>query len=222
MMSWITEIPLIPLLVIASFFTYFWLLKFKESLKIGKVKSLGLSLAHVAIGLCAVSLFAFLEDPAGYTLGTQSLFGAVFFMPIAYWLWARLTKRDYKTVFDIFTVCLVFTLLCARINCMLSGCCMGDLIPGLDGLRWPTRELELLYYIVLLIVIIPRVLGDRNRGEMYPLYMMSYGAFRFVDELFRVGNGILHISHLWAALSLIIGAGIWLEMRSNEKRGEKR
>lgn len=180
-----------------------------------------MSAAHVVIGLCAVSLFAFIEDPRGYSLGVQSLFGGVFFMPVAYGLWAKITKRDYKTVFDVFTVCLVFTLLCARINCLLSGCCLGKMIPGLDGIRWPTREFELLFYVILMIIIVPKVLGNKNRGEIYPMYMMAYGLFRFVNEMLRSGNGLFHLSHVWAFLSFVIGAGFWFELRSKGKRGGK-
>lgn len=216
-LMWLESRSMILLLGVSSVFTCFWLLHFKEALRLGRLEAVVLSITHVVIGVCAVSLFAFLEAPSEYTLGVQSLFGGVFFMPLAYGAWAKITKRDYKTVFDVFSVCLVFTLLCARTNCMISSCCLGKLIPGLDGFRWPTREFEILFYVVLLIHIVPKVLGNRNCGEIYPLYMMAYGLFRFVNELLRSGNGLFHLSHLWALISFIIGTAILLEIGSKKK-----
>ena len=85
-------------------------------------------------------------------MGNMSLFGAVFFMPLVYWAFAKLSGRSAADVFDVFTVCLVFTLMCARLNCIFSGCCLGAHIPieGPTHLRFPTREMELLFYVILL------------------------------------------------------------------------
>ncbi len=215
----IVEMPLVPLLVISSIFTYFYLMRFSEVLKLKRTGAIALSILHVMIGLVAVSFFAFLEDPSEYTLGVQSLFGAVFFMPLAYWTWAKVTRRSYREVFDTFTVCLVFTLFCARWNCIFSGCCLGEVIPWTEELRWPTREMELIFYSVMMVLFISRTSKGACRGELYPIYMMSYGAFRFVTETLRSGNGLFHLSHLWALLSLCIGMGVLFEMKN--KKGVK-
>ena len=116
-----------------------------------------LSILHVAYGVFCVKAFAVLEGNP-ISNGAMSLFGAVFFMPVAYWLGAKLTKRDVAEVFDIFAPCMIFTLLCARVNCLFAGCCQGRLIPGMEPWRFPTRELELVFYIVFLAILSPRVL----------------------------------------------------------------
>ena len=131
--------------------------------------------------------------------------------------------RSAADVFDVFTICLVFTLMCARLNCMISGCCLGAHIPieGLTHLRFPTRELELLFYVLLLSRLWRKVVTGRARGMIYPIYMISYGIFRFVTETLRFSDrtdSILHISHLWALLSLGIGISIYGELQKKEKK----
>ena len=156
-------------------------------------------------------------------MGSMSLFGAVFFMPLVFWALAKLSGRSAADVFDVLTVCFVFTLMCARLNCMISGCCLGAYIPieGLTHLRFPTRELELLFYVILLSRLWRKVLSGSARGMIYPIYMISYGIFRFVTETLRVSsraNSILHVSHLWALLSLGIGISIYGELQKKEKK----
>ena len=84
--------------------------------------ALPISICHTLYGVLTVTVFAFLET--GFdsnSLGNMSLFGGVFFMPLAYWLGAKLSKRKMADVFDIFTICMIFTLMCARINCIIAG-----------------------------------------------------------------------------------------------------
>ena len=166
------------------------------------------SVLHTVCGVLSVKAFAFLETGDA---GNMSLFGGVFFMPVLYFISAKVSKRNIKAVFDIFTICMIFTVMCARINCIVSGCCAGLVIPG-THYHFPTRELEILYYIVMLILLIPRVKKSKNPGSIYPLYMASYGAFRFIDEFFRTSStGMLfHLSHVWAAIAFAAGLSIYM------------
>lgn len=135
-------------------------------------------------------------------------FGAVFFMPIALFVGALIFRRRVTLVFDIFTVPLLFTLLCSRINCLLSGCCKGKPIPFLPDLQWPVRESEIVFYAVLIVIFAVRIRKGLTYGEVYPIYMISYGVFRFITQFWRVSYfqlGPLHLSHYWAILSVIIG-----------------
>ena len=177
------------------------------------------SVLHTVIGVGSVKAFAFLESG---DIGNMSLFGGIFFMPVAYYLGARLTRRDKKDVFDVLTVCMIFTLMCARVNCIFSGCCTGLRIPGTQ-LRFPTRESELLYYVVMLILLIPRVDKDKNPGGIYPLYMATYGAFRFFNEFFRTSStGMLfHLSHVWAAIAFAAGLSIYIEINARNHQRKK-
>lgn len=218
--TWLTDHALILLLGCGTLFNVYWLHRCRERLHLRWPSVLLLSVLHTVLGVLSVKVFALFETG---NFSNMSLFGGVFFMPLFYWGVAKLAKQKAADVFDVFTICLVFTLMCARLNCIISGCCLGAHIPieGLTHLRFPTRELELIFYVLLLSRLWRKVLSGSARGMIYPIYMISYGIFRFVTETLRVSSradSILHISHLWALLSLGIGISIYGELQKKEKK----
>lgn len=222
------RIPLLILLLIGTAFTFVWTMLMKDRLHFKWYAAAPLALLHTVAGVASVMAFARLENIGRTaTPGLMSLFGAIFFLPLFYFLLARLSKRKIADVFDIFTVSMAFTLLCARINCILSGCCLGAFISGTDGMRWPTRETELVFYVVILTVLILRIRKKKNYGEIFPLYMVCYGAFRFVIEFFREPGagaplfGVLHVSHIWATLSVCLGLSIYYEIQRKHTKHMK-
>ena len=220
--AWLQDNALYLLLALGTIFNIFWLFNFQDRLKMKWWAVLLISVLHTVYGVLTVMLFAFAEygfNPD--SLGNMSIFGGVFLMPIAYFLGAKLFKRKPGEVFDIFLICMMFTLMCARINCIISGCCKGCLIFGSETARWPTRELEVVFYIVLLIIFGRRVKRNESRGELYPAYMFLYGIFRFITEFFRVSErsaGIFHLSHLWALISFGLGVSLYYELKSKNKK----
>lgn len=220
LLTWLTDHALILLLGCGTLFNVYWLHRCRERLHLRWPSVLLLSVLHTVLGVLSVKVFALFETG---NFSNMSLFGGVFFMPLFYWGVAKLAKQKVADVFDVFTICLVFTLMCARLNCIISGCCLGAHIPieGLTHLRFPTRELELLFYVLLLSRLWRKVLSGSARGMIYPIYMISYGIFRFVTETLRFSDrtdSILHVSHLWALLSLGIGISIYGELRKKEKK----
>lgn len=220
LLTWLSDHALILLLGCGTLFNVYWLHRCRERLHLRWLSVLLLSVLHTVLGVLSVKVFALFETG---NFSNMSLFGGVFFMPLFYWGVAKLAKQKAADVFDVFTICLVFTLMCARLNCMISGCCLGAHIPieGLTHLRFPTRELELLFYVILLSRLWRKVVTGSARGMIYPIYMISYGIFRFVTETLRFSdrtNSILHVSHLWALLSLGIGISIYGELRKKEKK----
>lgn len=218
--TWLTDHALILLLGCGTLFNVYWLHRCRERLHLRWLSVLLLSVLHTVLGVLSVKVFALFETG---NFSNMSLFGGVFFMPLFYWGVAKLAKQKAADVFDVFTICLVFTLMCARLNCMISGCCLGAHIPieGLTHLRFPTRELELLFYVLLLSRLWRKVVTGSARGMIYPIYMISYGIFRFVTETLRFSDrtdSILHVSHLWALLSLGIGISIYGELQKKEKK----
>lgn len=195
------------LLVLATFASFLWLEKFKDKLKITWYASLILAVLHTAVGVIDVKAFAFLESIGEETHGNMSLFGAVFALPLLYVIGSFVFKRKMSEVFDIFTMATVATLFFARINCFIGGCCLG--IELANGMRVPTRELELIYYFVMINILFVTVQKEKLYGRAYPLFMLSYGAFRFIIEFFREADKIyfggFHLAHLWALISFIIG-----------------
>lgn len=220
LLTWLSDHALILLLGCGTLFNVYWLHRCRERLHLRWLSVLLLSVLHTVLGVLSVKVFALFETG---NFSNMSLFGGVFFMPLFYWGVAKLAKQKAADVFDVFTICLVFTLMCARLNCIVSGCCLGAHIPieGLTHLRFPTRELELLFYVILLSRLWRKVLNRSARGMIYPIYMISYGIFRFVTEMLRFSDrtdSILHVSHLWALLSLGIGISIYGELQKKEKK----
>ena len=220
LLTWLSAHALVLLLGCGTLFNVYWLHRCRERLHLRWLSVLLLSVLHTVLGVLSVKVFALFETG---NFSNMSLFGGVFFMPLFYWGVAKLAKQKAADVFDVFTICLVFTLMCARLNCIISGCCLGAHIPieGLTHLRFPTRELELLFYVILLSRLWRKVVTGSARGMIYPIYMISYGIFRFVTETLRFSdrtNSILHVSHLWALLSLGIGISIYGELRKKEKK----
>ena len=220
LLTWLSDHALMLLLGCGTLFNVYWLHRCRERLHLRWLSVLLLSVLHTVLGVLSVKVFALFETG---NFSNMSLFGGVFFMPLFYWGVAKLAKQKTADVFDVFTICLVFTLMCARLNCMISGCCLGAHIPieGLTHLCFPTRELELLFYVILLSQLWRKVLSGSARGMIYPIYMISYGIFRFVTETLRFSDrtdSILHISHLWALLSLGIGISIYGELQKKEKK----
>ena len=220
LLTWLSDHALMLLLGCGTLFNVYWLHRCRERLHLRWLSVLLLSVLHTVLGVLSVKVFALFETG---NFSNMSLFGGVFFMPLFYWGVAKLAKQKTADVFDVFTICLVFTLMCARLNCIISGCCLGAHIPieGLTHLRFPTRELELLFYVILLSRLWRKVVTGSARGMIYPIYMISYGIFRFVTEMLRFSDrtdSILHVSHLWALLSLGIGMSIYGELRKKEKK----
>ena len=146
-------------------------------------------------------------------------------MPLFYVAVSRVMKRPMAVVFDYFTVCMVFTVMCARINCIISGCCRGAYIHGADGSRWPTRELEVLFYIILLCYLINIIRIEGNRGQIYLIYVIAYGIFRFVEEFFRESAatlGVFHKAHIWALISLGLGISFYAELQKKQSKSKRR
>lgn len=221
--EWLDANKLIVLLTIGTLFAFGWLFALRERLHMKWYVAIPIAILHTLIGVLSVKIFAFMETGFALdSLGNMSLFGGVFFMPLVYWAGAKLTKRNLGLVCDLLTPCMIFTVMCARINCIVSGCCAGLVIPG-THVHFPTRELEILYYIVMLILLIPRVKKSKNPGSIYPLYMASYGAFRFLDEFFRTSStGMLfHLSHVWAAIAFAAGLSIYIEINARNHQRKK-
>lgn len=215
MAEWFKSNALLLLLLAGTVFTFCWLMRQRRALNLKWYTALLAALAHTAWGVFCVKAFAFAE--AGFdsdALGNMSLFGAVFFMPVFYFALAKILHVKAKTVFDLCTICMLFTLMCARINCLIAGCCQGLHIPGSE-LRWPTRELEILFYIAAMLVIAKKLRRGNTGGTIYPAYMMAYGIFRFIIEWFRVhsGSSALHPAHIFAILSFLIGFSIYSELK---------
>lgn len=200
-------LSLIILLSIATILNFAWLFLNRKILKMNLPILILFSILHTLFGVLFVFIFAYMESGFDFeALGNLSLYGGVFFMPLVYVCYALIRKVSISRAFDIFTISIVSTLFFARINCIISGCCTGMFI-GNTTIRFPTREMELLFYAIFVILTIKKIYKGENAGCYYPIYMISYGLFRFIIEFFRSSsdNSIFHLGHIWSIVAIVIG-----------------
>lgn len=100
---------------------------------------------------------------------------------------------------DWFAVIVPISIMLGRIGCVLYGCCLGRMckaswftINDAVGLaRWPAALVELLFNAAILGVM----LGLRRKqilpGQLFHVYLMAYGLFRFTHEFLRATPQIL-------------------------------
>lgn len=212
--------PAVLLVPIAFPTLFIWLLNFQKKISLNWKEAFVIYLVHATFLMAAVAkLMALIESAwnAGEAANYR-LYGAVFFLPIVYYIWAKATKRDIRLVFDVFAIYLVLDMIFARANCFLLGCCEGTYISESLAVRWPLREIEIVYYLIFAFIFAPKVKNGRTHGEIYPLYMITYGILRLIIEGFReeyTGQiGMLHMAHIWSLLSITIGGFLYLRIKN--------
>lgn len=191
-----------------------------------------LQAAVSCIVLCALSvlsakIFATMEaliSGEGFSFGPISTYGVYFLCPPILLIIAKVLKLDVKDWFDVYALCTAPTMFLLRCCCLVSGCYGGRAI-GTTGFQWPTRQAEMIFYVVMLSILLHRERTGTARGMAFPLLVASYGIFRFVEEWFRAGecNSLLHLAHGWSVIACIIGAGLYLELSSqmSKRRASK-
>lgn len=175
-----------------------------------------------AICVASAMLFATMEgliSGEGLSFGAISTYGVYFFCPLFLILLAWVFKRDARYWLDVYALCAMPTLFLLRCNCLLTGCCGGRVIPGTD-LHWPTREAEMVFYVVMLLVLLRREKRGAAPGTGFPLLMAAYGTFRFIEEWFRAGDGmyLIHLAHAWSLAAIVIGFGFYYELKNRENK----
>ena len=93
---------------------------------------------------------------------------------------------------DRFAALLPFTLGIGRIGCLTAGCCGGlpfdswCAMRGPDGIaRYPTQVMEMLFQFSIGCLFIYFVRRQILFGRLFALYLVIYGAFRFLTEFVR-------------------------------------
>lgn len=194
--------------------------------KIGQKKLWQAVVTGIFFTLCSFGSAILFADFEGLLTGASikgmavSTYGVYFFAALMIWGAATFLKLNVAAYMDTFALYAIPSLFLMRCNCMLSGCCLGKYIPGTE-MRWLTRETELLFFIVLFLLLLRMEKRQDVPGQLFPVMMMAYGGFRFLNQWFRVGDAItlgLHLSHIWSILCLGIGGCIWFELKLRAER----
>jgi phosphatidylglycerol:prolipoprotein diacylglycerol transferase len=122
----------------------------------------------------------------------KSITGALLGGYLAVELAKHLLKYEGATG-DWFAVIVPVGIMLGRIGCMLQGCCLGKVcdanwytINDVNGVpRWPASQVEFLFNAVMLGVILLLRWGRIAPGQLFHIYLIAYGLFRFFHEFFR-------------------------------------
>jgi phosphatidylglycerol:prolipoprotein diacylglycerol transferase len=104
----------------------------------------------------------------------------------------RLLKYNGVTG-DWFAVIVPAGVMIGRVGCMVNGCCLGKVcnaswftINDANGVpRWPSSQMEFIFNAVMLGVILLLRWGKIAPGQLFHIYLMAYGIFRFFHEFLR-------------------------------------
>ena len=127
---------------------------------------------------------------------------------------------------DRFALIVPLGLALGRLGCWLNGCCPGRIcdaprwwtLPDAHGIaRWPAAPVEFGFNVAALVVL--AVLRRRGQfpGNLFHLYLIAYGLFRFAHEFLRDTPHLVGPFGGYALASLAVAAlgGIrfWQRMR---------
>ncbi len=95
---------------------------------------------------------------------------------------------------DWFAIGVPLSIAIGRIGCLRYGCCLGKECPSdawygvVDQAgvsRWPAVPFELIFNLLFIAAILPIALRNAGRGQLFHLYLITYGIFRFLHEFQR-------------------------------------
>jgi phosphatidylglycerol:prolipoprotein diacylglycerol transferase len=97
------------------------------------------------------------------------------------------------TTGDWFALIAPMGIILGRVGCWAYGCCLGRVcdpnwftIPDAAGVeRWPAVPVEIIFNVVVLAVFCLLRKTGRCQGQLFHLYLITYGLFRFAHEFWR-------------------------------------
>lgn len=178
-------------------------------------KSILISVTLALIGVVGSYLWFYVEN--GYFWG-RSLFGSIFFAPLAYYPIAKIIKIPYHYSLDFCAPAGALTLAAIKLQCLRDGCCQG-MILGIDQnyfyVRFPSQIVESVAFALVGIVLLVLSKKPKYRGKIFPWFLILYGSTRFVLDFFRDISASyalgLSSGSFWSLCAIIVGV-MWLHL----------
>lgn len=124
---------------------------------------------------------------------------------------------------DRFAAVLPFSLAIGRAGCFVTGCCRGVPYEGWpsvtysDGIaRHPAQLYEAAFQFAMGVLLVALVRRRVLRGRLFALYLVAYGAFRFLSEFIRETPHFLGGYSVYQAFCvvMVIAGAVTLALRS--------
>lgn len=112
------------------------------------------------------------------------------------YLGVEIAKRSlgYKEITgDWFAIIVPVGIMLGRVGCMINGCCLGracnaqwfTLNDPLGMPRWPASQVEFAFNAMMLGAILILRWKRMAPGQLFHIYLIAYGSFRFFHEFLR-------------------------------------
>jgi len=185
--------------------------------------------------LCGAKLLFWMNYTESLTHGIPLfggflLFGSVFFLPVYMYMVRFFVKMGAKNYFNFSTPGLVATASIFKVGCLMAGCCYGveanwgvAMQHSPEVLRIPLQIIELVLlaiFFVIVLLIEKRSELVREKGLLYPVFMIGYGCIRFVLEFLREKENVIWIlsqEHFLSILAIAIGI-IWIYFKTKKQK----
>ena len=130
----------------------------------------------------------------GGLIGGAASFIAIYFIAGYFIFKDNYHKRNFFSMANCAVPSILIAHSFGRIGCLMAGCCHGSVTDAWYGIYMhtelygyakcvPTQLFEALFLLLLFFIATVRV--RKNKSYNLPLYMITYGAWRFFIEFFR-------------------------------------
>jgi prolipoprotein diacylglyceryltransferase len=182
-------------------------------------KTIVIALLLTVSGTLGTYLWFFVENGR---FGGRSFYGAVFIVPVLFILVSWVFRIPYGKLMDLCAPAECIMLVLMKALCVLEGCCKGRIL--FENVRFPSQIAELVNALILLVILMYLSHKKENRGKIYPMYLLIYGASRFVLNFFRDvwAETWMPMGTLWSILAMVIGGGILVYLKKKNEKAKDR
>lgn len=156
----------------------------------------------------------------------RSIVGALLFGFITAEL-AKPLLRYKRPPNDRFAIVLPFSIAIGRIGCVFAGCCLGlpvgdrhTLDPSQSVALHPIAIYEMVFHVTIGLILVYLFRKGRFKGQLFAIFMMSYGTFRYASETIRATEkAFVGLSaYQWFAAALILAGMVSYAARRPPKQ----
>lgn len=188
-------------------------------------KSLVVGLLIAISGVIGTYVMFFIENQ---WWGGTSFYGGVFLVPPAFIGFAYLLKTPHRALMDMCAPAGCMMLVVMKVQCLLSNCCKGIVLwtdASGEAVRFPSQIAELANGLILCVVLMFIVYRAKNKGEIYPIFLVLYGISRFILNFFReeflTTEMFVPYGTIWSVVAVAAGF-VWLVLLRKQKDTENK
>ncbi len=124
----------------------------------------------------------------GGLIGGLLTFILIYFTTVHFLFKDKIYLTEFNKLINIIFTIIPISHAIGRIGCFINGCCYGKETTSFigiyhDGIKLiPTQLIEALFLFILFLISLKLLFKKKN---ILPIYLISYGLFRFIIEYFR-------------------------------------